>query len=81
MEIPLLEKIFFDHFEEKYYLIAVSTNEWNEIKTVYNKNKNNYKYMEEKVDLDELYNKITDEVKAEKKNIIDQLFDNIVEYE
>lgn len=80
MEIPLLEKIFYDHFEEHYYLIAVSAEEWDEIKSIYNKNKNNYKYIEETIDVNKIYNDISDEKKEDSKNIIDQLFENIIEY-
>lgn len=81
IEIPILEKVFYDHFEEKYKLIAVSVDEWNEIKSFYNKNKSSYKFIEETLDLNSIYNNITAEEKEENNNVIDQLFGAIVEYE
>lgn len=81
MELPILEKVFYDHFEKQYSLIAVSVDEWSEIKVFYNKNKNSYKYIEENIDLGSIYDNITESKREESNNVIDQLFGNIVEYE
>jgi DNA polymerase III, subunit gamma and tau len=81
MELPILEKVFYDHFEKKYLLIAVSVDEWNEIKADYNKNKSNYKHIDERIDLNSLYEEFSETEKKENKNVIDQLFENIIEYE
>ena len=73
-----IEKIMDMVFNEKYKPIAVNQEEWEIIKTEFNNNKKNninkYKYQEE-----ENYNIKTEEVKKV-NNKIEELFENIIEY-
>ncbi len=77
LELVALEKIFEEKFHEKYALIAVDLEEWNQIKTEYNKKKNSYQYLEETVSLNDIFAKKEQSL----NNSIDDLFDNFVEYE
>ncbi len=79
LELISLEKIFEEKFKEHYRLIAVDETEWNTIKNEYNKNKSSHEYQEETVDIHKILE--SQENTENKKNIIDELFDNIVEYE
>ena len=79
MELLALEKVFLDQFKEKYQLIAVDEEEWNTIKNEYNKNKNQYQYQEEKIDIHKIFESEKDP--TTKKNIIDDLFENMIEYD
>lgn len=83
LELINLEEVFMKVFNKKYYPIAVSEEEWNDIKEAYNKNKKNYFYKEESVTLTQIFanneNVVNDN--SVEKNEIDELFDTIVEYE
>ncbi len=79
LELLALEKLFKEKLEDDYRLIAVDEQEWNTIKTEYNKNKKAYHYQEETIDIHKIFEKENTNVK--KTNIIDELFDSIVEYE
>ncbi len=79
LELLSLEKVFLEKFKEQYRLIAVDEEEWNTIKTEYNKNKNNYQYQEETIDVPKIFATTSNNVA--KKNMIDELFDSFVEYE
>ena len=79
LELLELEKVFFEKFQERYRLIAVDEEEWNTIKTEYNKNKNNYSYQEEKIDIEKIFE--SNDGVEKKKNVIDELFENFIEYE
>ncbi len=79
MELLALEKIFLKQFKENYQLIAVDEEEWNTIKNEYNKNKNQYQYQEEKIDIHKIFESEKDP--TTKKNIIDDLFENMIEYD
>jgi len=79
LELIALQKIFKDNLKEDYKLIAVSLDEWNDIKEEYNKKKNSYVLVEETLDLTELYKK-ENEIKAKEANEIEDLFDDIIEY-
>jgi len=82
LELINLEEVFMEVFNKKYYPIAVSEEEWNEIKVSYNQNKNAYVYKEENVLLTQIFEieQIDNEVSVQ-KNEIDELFENIIEYE
>ena len=73
-----IEKIMDMVFNEKYKPIAVNQEEWEIIKKEFNNNKKNninkYKYQKE-----ENYNIKTEEVKKV-NNKIEELFENIIEY-
>jgi DNA polymerase-3 subunit gamma/tau len=79
LDLLVLERVFKDAFNEAYRLIAVSEEEWKEIKEAYNKNKNSYEYQEETIDVAEIF-KGSNKVQAVEANEIDCLFDEIVEY-
>ncbi len=79
LELLELEKVFFEKFQEHYRLIAVDEEEWNTIKTEYNKNKNNYSYQEETIDVEKIFE--SNDGLEKKKNVIDELFENFIEYE
>lgn len=77
-----IEKIFKEVFGLQYKPIAVSENEWELIKTEFNKNlkeKNNvYNYQEETISLDEIY-----EINKEdniNNNEIEEIFEDIIVY-
>lgn len=79
-----IEKIFKDVFNIDYKPIAVSDSEWEVIKTEFNKNlkeKNNvYKYTEENLSLEEIY-EIGKEPKVnENNNEIEKIFQDIIVY-
>lgn len=81
LELINFEEIFYQVFNKKYYPIAVSEEEWNDIKVNYNQNKNNYIYQEENIDLKQMFEKKEVKQQINNKNEIDELFDTIVEYE
>lgn len=78
MELVPLQKIFKEQFGEEYKLIALSVDEWDEIKDDYNKNKSSYKYQEENIDLKDIFKDKL--VEGKEANEIDHLFDGIIEY-
>ncbi len=68
---------------KKYHPIAINMNDWNFIKEDYNKNKEKYQFKEENVTLDQIFNTSKKE-KAQTnvwQNEIDEMFDDIIEYE
>ncbi|MBR1376487.1 MAG: DNA polymerase III subunit gamma/tau [Bacilli bacterium] len=69
-----IEALLYKSIKEKYRLIAVSDDEWENIKDDFNNKKKKYEYVEEQVK-----NKVEKKVE-EKKSEITELFDNIVEY-
>ena len=78
MEIVVFQKIFKEQFGEDYKLIALSKDEWDEIKEDYNKNKNAYKPIEENIDLKDIFKEKL--VEGKEANEIDHLFDGLIEY-
>lgn len=72
LNISIIEDMFFDCYNEKFKIISVTKDEWEQIKTDFNSKKKVYSFIEE--------NNI--ELKKEKKeeNNIDSLFENIIEY-
>ena len=82
LELSVIEEAFLKVFNKKYYPIAVSNEEWDEIKNNYNKNKDSYVYIKECVEVTQ--KDIVDNVEESSsisKNEIDELFDTIIEYE
>jgi hypothetical protein len=80
LELITIQKIFKENFANDFKLIAVSADEWNEIKEDYNKNKKNYIFKEELKELSEIY-KSGKEIRPKEANEIEDLFDDIIEYE
>ena len=82
LELINFEKIFIETFNKKYYPIAVSEEEWDDIKTSYNKNKKQYIFKEELTPLEKIFQSQEKNKKnEEKKTEIDDLFESFVEYE
>lgn len=80
LEILRIEKLLEQIFNEKYKVIAINESDWFYIKDDYNKNKSNYKFEPEKIDINEIFN-LQKNVKNTKTNSIDVMFDDIIEYE
>lgn len=82
LELINLEEVFKKVFNKKYYPIAVSEEEWNDIKNAYNQNKKSYVYKDENVLLTQIFEKEEENNQQSiGQNEIDELFDTIVEYE
>ena len=82
LELINFEKIFIETSNKKYYPIAVSEEEWDDIKTSYNKNKKQYIFKEELNPLEKIFQSQEKNKKnEEKKTEIDDLFESFVEYE
>ena len=79
LEILSFEKIFADYLHGEYHMIAVDENEWDAIKKEFNAKKNQYVFQEETIDIHKVFEQ--ENICVHKTNIIDELFDNIVEYE
>lgn len=79
LELPALEKIFLEQYQVPYKMIAVGEEEWDSIKNEFNKKKNQYIYQEELISLEEIFK--SEEGFTPQKNLIDKLFENIIEYE
>ena len=73
-----IEDVLFNEYKTKYKPIAVEQEEWETIKTEFNKNLkqniNCYKYIEEEPQKEE------ESIKKSKKNKIEELFEDIIEY-
>ena len=65
----ILEEIIEKSLGNNYKLIAVNLNEWNKIKDEFNSHTKAYVYKEEEI-----------EKKVEKKDSVEELFENIIEY-
>ena len=78
-----IEQVFKKVFDEDIKPIAVFEEEWDPIKNEFNKNlksnKNIYKYIEEENNLEDIYN-IKKEEKIENKNEIEEIFEDMIEY-
>lgn len=79
LEILSFEKIFAEYLHDDYHMIAVDEVEWDTIKKEFNAKKNQYVFQEETVDIHKVFEQ--ENVRVHKTNIIDELFENIVEYE
>lgn len=80
MELVEIENFIENVLEKNYKLIAINMDEWNFIKNDYNKNKEKYKYIDEKNLFNEIYNLDTS-LENSKRNSIDEMFNDIIEYE
>ncbi len=80
LELIDIEKFLKTIFNVDYKVIAIDTDDWEYVKKDYNSNKEKYKYIEETIDEQNIFV----QKKVEKnvsKNSIDQMFDDIIEYE
>ena len=75
-----IEMVIDKYLNEKYNVIGINLDDWNFIKNDYNKNKSQYNYSTETYTLKDVF-----EIKKNKKNIktnsIDEMFNDIIEYE
>lgn len=81
LDIDKLEQMFYEIFNKKYLLISIDNAEWEIIKNDYNSNKSKYNYIEENISFTNLLINNKDTVNDKKKNSIDVMFDDIIEYE
>ncbi len=79
LEILAFEKIFLDYLHGEYHMVAVDEAEWDTIKKEFNAKKNQYVFKEETIDIHKIFEE--ENICVQKTNIIDELFENIVEYE
>lgn len=80
-----IESVFNTQFNKNYKPIAVSSDEWNKIKQEFNDNLkrgiNAYEYKKEEYSLDEIYEKSeNNEENVKKTNKIDEIFEDMIEY-
>lgn len=75
-----IESLLYKCFKDNYHVIAIDLKDWNFIKDDYNKHKDKYKFQEEQIDLNKIFN-IESTKSTTKKNEIDEMFDDIIEYE
>lgn len=73
-QLTEIETTLFELLNEKYKPIAVSNDAWDNIKNKYNTRKEDYKYIEEPK------KEIEKETLEDKKNDIEKIFDDIIEY-
>lgn len=79
-ELNKIEKMIYDILKIKYKLIAINFNEWNIIRTDYNKNKNLYKFEDDSLLYNEIFNNKSNN-NEQNINGIDEMFENIIVYE
>ena len=77
LKIKEVDELVRKNINESYKTIAIDNDNWNVVKKDYVKNKNNYVLIEEPSDLIE---KINIKADNEEKNNIEQMFENIVQY-
>lgn len=71
-----IEKTIEHFFNNKYRVIAVDSNKWNQIKEIFNSKKQVYVYQDETID----YNEIISELEPNSDDNIQSLFGELVEY-
>ena len=72
-----IEKMFRDTFDNEYKVISTYLDDWNIIKEQFNNKEKKYKYIEEKIDINNIFSKKNEN---ENKNDIDEMFEEILEY-
>ena len=77
LKLNEIDELVKSNINELYKAIAVDNENWNEIKKDYAKNSKNYTLIKEPSDLIEKINKKSE---IEEKNNIEQMFENIVQY-
>lgn len=76
LDIKVIEELFEKCFYETYRVIAIDLKDWDYIKVDYNKNKEKYVYIEEKEEIEQ-----TKSVEKVETNEIDEMFEDIIEYQ
>ena len=77
IDLVIIEELLKNTIGE-YHAIAINSDDWNFLKTDYNSHKDNYKFTED-IDLNEIFN--VNKKKNSKSNSIDEMFNDIIEYE
>lgn len=72
-----IEKMFKKVYNKDYKIISTYLDEWNVIKDDFNNKKREFKHIDDNINIEEILNS---NEKTSVNNDIDQLFDNIVEY-
>ena len=80
LELLNIQKLIEEKIDLNYKVIAIDSNDWEYIKNDYNSNKEKYKYQKEDIDENEIFNEKKIK-KNEAKNSIDEMFNDIIEYE
>jgi len=75
-----IEMILKKYLNNNYKAIAINLDDWDYIKKDYNKNKSKYTYIDETYNLSEIFENKKNE-KNSKTNSIDEVFNDIIEYE
>ena len=75
-----IEMILKKYLKNDYKAIAINLDDWDYIKKDYNKNKSKYTYIDETYNLSEIFENKKNE-KNSKTNSIDEIFNDIIEYE
>ncbi len=79
LELQNIEQILNKCLNKECRAIAINMDDWNFIKDDYNKNKEKYQYEEEIIQLDDIF--LTKKEKEPEKNEIEEMFNDIIEYE
>lgn len=80
LELIKIEELLKKCLSQEYKVIAIDLNDWNFIKNDYNQNKENYKYQMEDISLNDIF-KTKNSEEIIKSNSIDDMFNDIIEYE
>ena len=72
-----IEKMLKNIYHKEYKVISTYLEEWNIIKKEFNNKEKEFIFIEDNINLDEIFKNNNEE---EEKNDIEQLFDDIVEY-
>lgn len=84
LEIKNIEEIFKKTFNIEYRPIAISDSEWKVVQNKYNTNKTSYKYIEDDVSIESIFENIEETLNNEEllqnTSDIDNLFSDIVQY-
>ncbi len=80
LELLKIEELLNVCLSASYKVIAIDLNDWNFIKNDYNQHKENYKYQKENISLADIF-KIKNNCEKQKSNSIDDMFNDIIEYE
>ena len=69
-----IEKLLEKEFGQKYYIISTDIISWEIIKDEFNNKSKKYEYIDEQIDINELFNEKTEQ------NDIENLFTNTIQY-
>ena len=80
LELIKIEELLKKCLSQEYKVIAIDLNDWNFIKNDYNQHKENYKFQIEDISLNDIF-KTKKSEEIIKSNSIDNMFNDIIEYE